>query len=113
MQLKKLKSLLLAPVLALTLSTPSIAGNDSVALVYLDSAQQSQQYKLESTLYKGSYGITIIIKSRSAFANIANNYKEIYITNKYYKGWIKNLQLVGNVVHGRTTNGYQVAITTF
>jgi hypothetical protein len=113
MQLSKIKKFLIAPIFALSIATPSLGGNDSVAMVYLNNVQQTQQYKLETAIFKGDYGITIVVRSRSTFANIAGNYRELYVSSTHYKGWVKGLQLVGNVIHGRTSNGYQVAISTY
>lgn len=112
MQIKSIKKLMIAPLLSLAMSTPSIAGNDSVALVYLNAAQQSQAYKVETIIYRGKFALTVIVSSRSAFANIAANHSEIYIASAQYTGWIKKLELVGNVIHGFTSEGYHVAIST-
>lgn len=113
LNIKKLAKLALAPALALSLATPAQAGNDSVALVYLDNARQSQQYRVETQIYRGSYGLTIVIPSRAAFSNIATSYRELYVKSEKYTGWVRNLQLVGTVIHGRTANGLQVAITMY
>ena len=51
MQLKKLRRLLMTAAFCVMTNTVSLAGNDSVAIVYLTSFQQNQQ-QIEATIYQ-------------------------------------------------------------
>lgn len=104
------RRILFNALFSLALSSPLIAGNDSVALIYLESGLHSPAKKIETTLYKGKNAFTIIIKSRSTFLDVAENNRKIYVQSNLYKGWIENLEMVGSVIHGKTPTGTQVVI---
>ena len=102
------RRILFNALFSLALSSPLIAGNDSVALIYVESGLHSPAKKIETTLYKGKphhYH-----KIQVYFLNVAENNRKIYVQSNLYKGWIENLEMVGSVIHGKTPTGTPVVI---
>lgn len=111
MQLKKLRRLLMTAAFCVMTNTVSLAGNDSVAIVYLTSFQQNQQ-QIEATIYQSqTYPAYTLVIPHHTFMVLATNHSELYIRSGPVTGWIRNLHLIGNVIHGKTERNEHVAIT--
>jgi hypothetical protein len=99
-----MKNLIMSIVLAFSwISTKSQAGNDSICSITVDSQSSAEPRTFTGMLTTGSYSYTLRV-SESEFINISK-LKTIYITSKTFKGRIYNLEPVGSVVFGYSTNG--------
>lgn len=99
-----MKNLLLSIVLAFSwFSTESQGGNDSICSITIDSASSAEPKTFNGVLTTGSYSYTLRV-TESEFNSISK-LKTIYITSKAFKGRIYNLEPVGSVVFGYSSNG--------
>lgn len=108
---KNVLKLVLVPLLSLVLMSPtSHAGNDSVAFIYIDYLNVQKIYRIETKVTKGDYGITIELSNKAEFEMLSRNRSFFYIRSDEYNGFARNLQRVGEIIHGKTSEGFQVAI---